>query len=135
MTVRAFPDESGKQSENRLSEIFEKEEILNRLLSFSGGHPRHLIRLVRGCIKKKKALPLSADALEDVIRENKNKAGLPLSGAEWELLRYVKASKNIQEYEKYHSLLRNHFVLEYRDKDGSWFDVNPILAGAKELNP
>jgi len=134
VTVRAFPDESGKQAKNRLSEIFEEEEILNQLCRVSGGHPRNLMRLVRECIRKKKSLPLSADALEDVIRENKNKASLPLSGVEWELLREVKASKNIQEYEKYHSLLRNHFVLEYRDKDGSWFDVNPILTGARELN-
>ncbi len=133
VTARAFPDGSEKQGKNRLSEIFEEEEVLNQLCRVSGGHPRNLMRLVRGCIQKKKSLPLSADALEDVVRENRNKVSLPLSGVEWELLREVKANRTIQEYEKYHSLLRNHFVLEYRDKDGSWFDVNPILAGAKEL--
>jgi len=131
--VRAFPDESESQGRNRIPEIFEKEEILNRLCRASGGHPRNLLRFLQECLRRKKSLPLSADVLEDTIRENRNKASRPLSEAEWELLRKVKASRTIQEYEKYHSLLRNHFVFEYQDKDGSWFDVNPILAEAREL--
>ena len=33
----------------------------------------------------------------------------------------------------YETLIRSLFVYEYRDAQGSWFVVNPLLAAAKEL--
>ncbi|QTA90812.1 hypothetical protein [Desulfonema magnum] len=74
------------------------------------------------------------DALEDVIREERNRLSLAISEDEWDLLRALTKNKKIHKYENYHSLLRNLFVLEYKDDDGSWFDVNPVLAEAKELD-
>ena len=34
----------------------------------------------------------------------------------------------------YQKLIRSRFVFEYRDGGESWFDVNPVLAEARELN-
>ena len=33
----------------------------------------------------------------------------------------------------YQILIRSRFVYEYYDQEEPWFDVNPILAEAKEL--
>jgi hypothetical protein len=35
----------------------------------------------------------------------------------------------------YQTLLRSMFVFEYRYREENWFDINPILAEAKELQP
>lgn len=132
--TRAFPDDDKEQLENRIPEIFGDQETLNRLCRVSGGHPRNLMRLVQGCITRRRTLPLSAQVVEDVIRKERNKSARAVSGEEWALLHEVKKNKDIYDYEKYHELLRNHFVLEYQDEEGSWFDVNPVLADVKELS-
>jgi hypothetical protein len=40
--------------------------------------------------------------------------------------------KTVAGEDGYHTLIRSMFVYEYRDAAGSWFDINPILASAKE---
>lgn len=56
-----------------------------------------------------------------------------ISADEWELLHQVKAPKAVVGEEGYQTLLRSLFVFEYRDEDGTWFGLNPILAEAKQL--
>jgi len=34
---------------------------------------------------------------------------------------------------EYQTLLRSLFVFEYRDAKQTWFDLNPVLLAAKEL--
>ncbi|OQY58780.1 MAG: hypothetical protein B6245_09935 [Desulfobacteraceae bacterium 4572_88] len=131
---RAFPDQSEDQRQERVTEIFDTPETLDRLCRVSGGHPRNLMILLRSCIAKKDDLPISRESLEDVIREQRNDWALPMGDNEWELLRKVGKEKDIGDHKKYHDLLRNVFVLEYRDPDGSWYDVHPILKEAKKLS-
>lgn len=52
---------------------------------------------------------------------------------EWEVLYEVAQDKSLRGHEKYELLLPSMFVFEYRDEDGSWFDINPILAEAKDF--
>jgi hypothetical protein len=58
---------------------------------------------------------------------------LAVDEQEWELLRHVMQKKKVAGNEGYHKLIRSMYVYEYRDRDGYWFDINPILAGAEEL--
>jgi hypothetical protein len=58
---------------------------------------------------------------------------MTISKEEWELLRQVRQSQKVGRDPAYQSLIRRRLVFEYRDDEGSWFDVNPILIGANEL--
>jgi hypothetical protein len=94
-----------------------------------------LLRLLNTWIKKGRQLPLSRETLEEVIRSRRNEMTMPISDEEWELLRQVRQRKKVSDDQGYQKLIRSRLVFEYRDKGESWFDINPILAEAKELQP
>ena len=52
---------------------------------------------------------------------------------EWELLRQVAQTQKVKGDDGYQRLIRSMFVYEYRDEEGSWFDINPILKDLVEL--
>jgi hypothetical protein len=91
-----------------------------------------LLTLFRRSILKEDALPISGASLEYVIRELRNEWSDAIPGDEWKLLGAVSRTKEIDDYEKYHRLLRNIFIVQYREPEGTWFDVNPVLKGAKK---
>ncbi|MCP4346833.1 MAG: ATP-binding protein [Desulfobacterales bacterium] len=132
---RAFPRDEPEERLLRVEKIFEDRQTLDRLCSVSGGHVRNLLMLLHTAINKQKALPVSAGVLEDVILEQQNDMTLAISDDEWDMLRQVKKDKKVIGDEQYQQMLRSMFVFEYYDNDKkeSWFDVNPFIAGAKEL--
>ncbi len=94
---------------------------------------RNLLRILNESIKKQRELPISRNSLEEVIRAYRNERILAVDNEEWTLLRKVNKEKRVAGNQGYQTLIRSRFVYEYRDRDGSWFDINPILADAKEL--
>ena len=58
---------------------------------------------------------------------------MSISDDEWTLLKQVRQRKRVSGDQDYQTLIRSRLVFEYRDRDGSWFDVNPILLEAPEL--
>ena len=46
---------------------------------------------------------------------------------EWELIHRVQQEKQLAGDEDYDKLIHNRFVFEYRDGQGSWYDINPVL--------
>lgn len=125
--ARAFPDLTAEIRMALVAEVFENIEILDRLCYVSGGHVRNLLRLLYTCIPKKRP-PLSLEVLENVIRQRRNELTLPINlEQKWELLREIEAKKQITKENGYATLLRSMVVFEYRDRNGSWFDINPIL--------
>jgi hypothetical protein len=130
--TRAFPDVPPDERLERVTEVFDSIETLDRLCRVSGGHVRNLLRLLHECIPKK-PLPLSLNCLEGVIKQRCNELTLAITDDDWDLLRQVKQLKKVRGEEGYQTLLRSMFVFEYRDQDGSWFDINPVLAEAKEF--
>jgi hypothetical protein len=133
--ARAFPDLDEDQRLDKITEIFDSPQTLDRLCCVSGGHVRDLLRLLNTWIKKGRQLPLSGETLEDVIRSRRNEMTMPISDDEWGLLRQVRQRKKVSDDQGYQKLIRSRLVFEYRDKGESWFDINPILAEAKELQP
>ncbi len=129
--ARAFPDLEPLERLARVKEVFDSPDTLDRLCYASGGHVRNLLRFLSTWIKKERRLPLSQGMLETVIRDRRNELTLPISDDEWELLCHVAKHKKVVGDEGYQVLIRSMFVYEYRDQDGSWFDVNPILAEAE----
>ncbi|MEP0752642.1 KAP family NTPase [Trichocoleus sp. Lan] len=130
--ARAFPDVNVVERVNKITEVFDSPETLARLCRVSGGHVRNLLVLLSRCLERDDP-PLSRDCLEGVIRQRRNALILALTEDEWILLREVAQQKSLRGEERYQTLVRDMFVFEYRDEDGSWFDINPILREAKEL--
>lgn len=131
--ARAFPELDEKQRLSKITEIFDSPETLDRLCYTSGGHVRDLLRLLNTWIMEEMELPLSGKTLEAVIRARRNEMTLPISDDEWELLRQVRERKKVSGDQGYQILIRSRLVFEYRSNGESWFDINPILAEAKEI--
>ncbi len=131
--ARAFPElESNKRLE-KITELFDNPKTLELLCLISGGHIRNLLRFLYQCISQEKKFPLSGETLKQVIQKKRDQMVLAIEPYEWELLRQVVQSKKVTGDDGYKVLIRSMFVYEYRDAEGSWFDVNPILEGAEEL--
>ena len=131
--ARAFPELSQEERFSQLAEVFDSAESLDRLCRICGGHVRDLLRLLSDWITKGKQLPLAGDVLEKLIRASHNDTTMTIAKEEWELLRQVHQSRRVGPDLGYQTLIRRRLVFEYRDSDGSWFTVNPLLLGASEL--
>lgn len=132
--ARAFPDVDPEERLGLIEQVFDRPETLERLCCVSGGHVRELLRLLNDWIKKERKLPLSHEGLETVIRTRRNQMTLAVTDDEWNLLSQVKDRKQVSGDDGYQVLVRSMFVYEYRDSEGSWFEINPILAEAGRLN-
>jgi len=131
---RAFPHLSPGDRMTALTDVFESQAALDRLCRMSGGHVRDLLRLLNDWIKRGgRNLPLTTDKLEAVIRAQRNEMRLQILDDEWELLRQVHRRKTVGGYDGYQTLIHSRLVFEYRDRDKSWFDINPILIEMQEL--
>jgi len=131
--ARAFPRLSPGERLENLSQVFDGMESLDCLCGMSGGHVRDLLRILNAWIKKGRALPLQRSHLDDVVRAYRNEMTMYISDREWELLRQVRLRKKVSGDDDYQTMIRSRLVFEYRDRGESWFDVNPILLDAKEL--
>ena len=131
--ARAFPNNSPQERLARIPEIIDRPESLDRLCRISGGHIREFLGFLYRWIRQERQFPLSADELEKVIEDRRNDMSRAVSNDEWELLRQVKQRKKVTGDDAYEVLIRSMFVYEYRDSEGSWFDVNPILAESEQF--
>ncbi|OSO90859.1 KAP family P-loop domain-containing protein [Cylindrospermopsis raciborskii CENA303] len=134
--VRAFPGVNWQQSSEKLAlttQIFDSPKTFDRLCQVSGGHLRSLLKLLFRCLQSQD-VPISRLCLENTIREQCNLLSLAITPDEWELLREVRKTKTYRGEEQYDILLRSLFVFEYRDDQGSWFDINPILLENSEFS-
>jgi hypothetical protein len=130
--ARAFPNVDMVQRLGLITEVFDSPDTLDRLCRVSGGHLRTLLMLLCNCIQQEDP-PLSHECIESVIRQRRNELASVIADDEWDLLRQVAQQKTIRAEERYPSLVGSLFIFEYRDFDGVWFDINPILAEVREL--
>ena len=131
--ARAFPNLEPQQRLEKITEIFDSTETLDHLCKMSGGHVRNILRILNDAIKKQKGLPISSENLNKVIQNFRNERTLAVDDKEWELLRQVVQTQKVTGDDGYQRLIRSMFVYEYRDDEGSWFDINPILKDSVEL--
>ncbi|WP_293094245.1 hypothetical protein [Moorena sp. SIO3I6] len=131
--ARAFPNVEPEQRLSLITKVFDTPQTLDRLCLVSGGHVRNLLVLLRNCLKKDE-LPLSRNLVERVISQRRNELSRAITPDEWQLLRHVAEHKTVRGEEEYQILLKSLFVFEYCNGHGCWYDINPVLADAKELN-
>ena len=130
--ARAFPELGLEKRDSLITQLVDSPETLDRLCLVSGGHVRNLLVLLVSCLQKDDP-PFSRSLVERVISQRRSEMMKPITPDEWELIRDVARNKAVRGEDEYQILLRSLFVFEYRDQDESWFDINPILEGAKEL--
>ncbi|MBS0017860.1 MAG: ATP-binding protein [Arthrospira sp. SH-MAG29] len=131
--ARAFPELNETERLREIPKLFDSTATLDYLCQMSGGHVRNLLILLFNCLQKDDP-PFTRTMIERVISERRNELGKAITPNEWELLRQVSQHKTVRGEEEYQTLLRSLFVFEYCDHDGSWFDLNPVLEGAKDFD-
>lgn len=131
--ARAFPCLEPEQRLSKILSVFDSLETLERLCLVSGGHIRSLLALLYSCLQRDD-LPISRSRLEKVISQRRQERSLAINASEWQLLRQVAQEKIIKGDESYQKLLRSLFIFEYCNSSECWFDINPLLVGAEELN-
>ncbi|MBD2513911.1 AAA family ATPase [Nostoc sp. FACHB-973] len=130
--ARAFPGVSWEQNRNLITKVFDSSDTLERLCRVSGGHLRNLLMLLLDCLQQADP-PISRDCVDRVIKQHCNVLALAITADEWEVLREVAQEKRFRGHERYELLLHSMFVFEYWDENNCWFDINPVLAEAKEF--
>ncbi|MDJ0518364.1 MAG: ATP-binding protein [Trichodesmium sp. MO_231.B1] len=125
--ARAFPEIPSQQRVELIPTIFDTPETLDRLCRISGGHMRRLLMLLYSCLQQEDP-PFSSECLENVIQEYRDDLMRAITADEWELLFKVVENQRVTGEEECQTLLRSMFVFEYRDRDGHWFGINPLLA-------
>ena len=131
--ARAFPELDEEQRLAKVTEIFDSQETLDYLCRITGGHVRNVLRIVNEAIMEEGELPISRGSVANVVKAYRNQRLLAVDKKEWELLRQVAETKKVAGDDQYQTLIRSMFVYEYQDELGPWFDINPLLKDALEL--
>lgn len=130
--ARAFPDILPSDRLGLITEVFDSRETLDRLCLISGGHVRDLLGLLFDCLREQDP-PFERECVELVIQRQRDYRANAIDPHEWELIFQVVQQQRVRGDIQYHALLRSLFVFEYRDHQGAWFAVNPVLAETEKF--
>ncbi|MEH2389282.1 MAG: P-loop NTPase fold protein [Nostoc sp.] len=130
--ARAFPDILASDRLGLITEVFDSLETLDRLCLISGGHVRDLLGLLFDCLREQDP-PFDRECVELVIRRQRDYRTNAIDPHEWELIFQVVQQQRVRGDIEYYTLLRSLFVFEYRDHQGAWFAVNPVLAETEKF--
>jgi hypothetical protein len=125
--ARAFPDVLPSDRLKLVTSLFDHQNTLDRLCLISGGHVRDLLGLLYDCLREQDP-PFDRECLELVIKHQRDFRSNAIDPHEWELIFQVIQEQRVRGDIEYHTLLRSLFVFEYRDNQGAWFGINPVLA-------
>ena len=125
--ARAFPLISPTERLNLVTQLFDHLETLDRLCLISGGHVRDLLGLLFDCLREQDP-PFDRNCVELVIQRQRDYRANAIDMNESELILQVIQDQRVRGNVEYDILLRSLFVFEYRDYQGVWFALNPVLA-------
>ncbi|MBP0028679.1 MAG: ATP-binding protein [Roseofilum sp. Guam] len=113
-------------------EVFKSEQVLQELCLMSGGYVRDFIQLIQESITKTDTLPIQAQAVQRAVDNLRDVYRRAVEENQWDILREVHQSKDIENDPVQRSLLFSRCLLEYRyfDEKGNkqtWYDVHPVL--------
>ena len=134
--VRAFPDIDRADLNDCITRVFDSSKTLDRLCQMSGGHLRQLVRLLYGCLQKKKEPPIiiTEDDLEKVIVKERGQLEKIIREEYLNILREISRTKNFIGMARYPELFRGWLVFEYHNP-AIWYDINPLLLESHLLFP
>ncbi|MFO5441705.1 MAG: P-loop NTPase fold protein [Dolichospermum sp.] len=130
--ARAFPHSSPAKRLNLITQLFDNSDSLDRLCLISGGHVRDLLGLLFDCLREQDP-PFDRNCVELVIRRQRDYRANSIDMNESELIFQVIQEQRVKGDIEYDLLLRSLFVFEYRDHQGVWFAINPVLAETEKF--
>ena len=130
MVLARVPNSEAERESEIIQQVFGSQETLDYLCSMSGGHVRNLLIILRSWINKAKKSPLSREKLEEVLVNQRTQMMAGITENEWQLIRRVQREKQLAGDDDYDILIHNRFVFEYCDRQGCWYDINPVLEQA-----
>ncbi|MEM9463367.1 MAG: hypothetical protein AAGF11_55005 [Myxococcota bacterium] len=106
--------------------LFSGGEVVDTLITHSGGHPRDLIRLLSYAYESAEREILDAGAAESAIQRMASEYNRLLHTSDYPLLRRIDDSPKRQapSEERVHELLHNLVLLEYNDY---WWQTHPLV--------
>ncbi len=107
------------------------EERLRRLIAWSGGYPRELVRLLQESIVSSEVFPLSNSQFERVLNQIGDEYGMLVTGQSLSWLALVAVTKELSLDDDEHrktadSMLTSNAILRYQN-DSAWFDLHPAV--------
>ncbi len=114
--------------------VFESAATWQRLCLMSGGHMRVLMQMLQKSMDWTEALPITAEAAQIAIEEQRDTYRGGLNRARWEVLARTHVTKQFENDEAALLLLLNRCLVEYRYYDEEmrlrqWCDVHPLIEG------
>ncbi|MGH8896683.1 MAG: hypothetical protein ACRDZ4_06560 [Egibacteraceae bacterium] len=127
--LREIVERRARKAEVALDGTFESPKLLTEVLKCSGGHIRGLFVLLRSILERTDKLPITQALVDRSLGAAAADMARPLRPGAWKLLDEVRASHQPvgEDPEAWNGLLRDRFVLAYRDERGDWYDRNPLL--------
>ena len=117
-----------------LDTAFDTTMTQRRLCSASGGYIRNLMTMMRTATNYLDELPITASAVEQTVRDVRDGFVRTVHTAQqWQVLRTVAQTRQVADTEDSLQMLDSFAVLEYRDSDGPWYDVNAVVREAREF--
>ena len=118
--------------------VFDSAETLGRLCAMSGGHMRVLMQLLQKSIDWIEALPITAEAAQIAIEEQRDTYRTAIMGDRLTTLAQTHISKEFDGEERSLEMLLNRCLVEYRYYDENnqlkqWCDVHPLVEGLDQF--
>ncbi|MEL7072294.1 MAG: ATP-binding protein [Cyanobacteria bacterium J06581_3] len=116
------------------SYVFDSVATRRRLCLMSGGHMRVLMQLFQKSMDQIDELPVTAEAAQIAIEEQRDTYRMGISKERWELFARTHMTKQLENDDDSLLLLLNRCLMEYRYYDENmqlkqWCDVHPLLEG------
>ncbi len=116
-----------------LQEVFgqRSEERLRRLIAWSGGYCRELVRMLQESLTASEAFPLSDSQFERVLNQIGDEYAMLVTNRSIQWLAQVAVSKDLSLEDDEHrkiadSMLSSNAILRYMN-DSAWFDLHPAM--------
>lgn len=110
--------------------LFDSEECIERLVEYSGGHPRDLLRLLKLCCEFANDNHIDSNTVDAAIKQLAAEYRRHLQSEDYKLLAAIKKDPwNVGNDEPIQKLLHTLSLLEYND--GTWRCPHPVIRTLK----
>lgn len=119
----------------RISQDLLEPQTQQKLIIYSGGVLRELIRITNECcriclrlIRRNQDAVINDEILEEAVNNLRNDYALPLGKIDYEILQktYQEFTPDDPKQPEFLELLHGLHILEYRNRQ-TWYDVHPIV--------
>ncbi|MEZ6061275.1 MAG: hypothetical protein R3C19_13095 [Planctomycetaceae bacterium] len=116
-----------KATDVAITDVFSDDAVWQYLCKMSGGHPRHLLMLLRTAANQLDELPITMDAAQQSVRTYANSLLREIPDDFWTALRkFDEPRDEIPRDDIHQKMLYFLHVFEYQN-GRPWYEVNPVI--------